>query len=290
MIAAHATAAKERWVRIVNSCGFDALPSDIGHLMVQKAMKERHGVYSSNVSMRVTRVVNGEFSGGTLASAFNNMEIVTSSKDKPAMVTNPNALVPAEEGVNTPASNVKGPRWDRSLGKWTAPYLLAAYNSQIVRRSNALAGFPYGRDFQYGEGVATGTGPRGWLRAFMATVSMNIFVIGAMLRPTRAIMRRMMRKPGEGPSKQKRDKGSYRILFSAHHPDNASVITQLQYDGERDPGYGSTCRLIAECAVRLAVDDDVEKVPGGFWTPASCLGEGLAERLEKNAGIKFTVL
>lgn len=287
MIAAHETAARDRGVRIVNSCGFDSLPSDLGNLLVQKAMRERHGVYSNDVSMRVTRVVNAEFSGGTLASAFNNMELATSKKGMLAIVLDANTLIPAEAGITATGADVKAPRWEAEIGAWSAPYLLAAFNSQIVRRSNALLGFPYGRDFRYGEGGATGPGVGGWLRAIAATVSMNVFVMLAMLRPTRAIMRRLMRQPGEGPSKEKREGGSYTIMFTARHPQDSSILTQVQIDGERDIGYGSASRMIAESAVCLALDEHVKKMPGGFWTPASCLGERLIERLQKNAGIQF---
>lgn len=290
MIAANETAARAQGARIVNSCGFDALPSDLGNLLVQKAMKDRHGVYSHDVSMRVTRAVNTEFSGGTLASAFNNMELATSGKDMLAIVLDPNTLIPADDGIVAPGTDVKGPRWEPEIGAWSVPYLLAAFNSQIVRRSNALAGFPYGRDFQYGEGAATGSGFGGWLRAVAATVSMNFFVLLGLLRPTRALMRRLMRKPGEGPSRETRENGSYTIVFTARHPQDPSIITQVQIDGERDPGYGSASRMIAECAVSLALDAEINKVPGGFWTPASCLGERLIERLQQNAGIQFKIL
>jgi len=290
MVAAHGAVARENHVHIVNACGFDALPSDLGTLWVQKAMKDRHGVYSHDVAMRVMEFVVDGFSGGTLASAFNNMELATSSKDMLAIMSDANALIPADAGIDVPGTDVKGPRWEPEIGAWAVPYLLAAFNSQIVRRSNALAGFPYGRDFRYGEGAATGAGIGGWLRAVAATVSMYTFVTMGLLRPTRAMARRLMRKPGEGPSREKIENGYYRIVFTARHPQDPTVITQVQIDGERDPGYGSACRMIAECAVSLALDEGISMLPGGFWTPASCLGEQLIERLQRNAGIRFKIL
>lgn len=290
MIAAHGAAARENHVHIVNACGFDALPSDLGNLFVQKAMKERHGVYSHDVSMRVIEFAIDGFSGGTLASAFNNMKLATSSRDMLATAFDPNALIPADAGIDAPGTDVRGPRWEPEIGAWAVPYLLAAFNSQIVRRSNALAGFPYGHDFKYGEGGATGSGISGWLRAVAVTVSMYSFVTMGLLGPSRAVARRLMRKPGEGPAREKIENGYYRIVFTARHPDDPSIITQVQIDGERDPGYGSASRMIAECTVCLALDDEVKEIPGGFWTPASCLGERLIERLQRNAGIRFKVL
>jgi short subunit dehydrogenase-like uncharacterized protein len=290
MIRAHEAAARERGVHIVNACGFDALPSDLGNLLVQKAMHDRHGVYSRDVSMRVTSFAQEGFSGGTAVSAINVMKQAASSKDMMNIAMDANALVPAGAGVDAPGTDVKGPRWEPEIGAWSVPYLLAAFNSQIVRRSNALAGFPYGHDFRYGEGTTTGPGIAGWLRAVAATVSMYVFATAAMLRPTRALLQRLLRKPGEGPSKEARENGHYRIIFTARHPEEPSTMVQVQIDGERDPGYGSACRMITECAVSLALDEEIGKVPGGFWTPASCLGERLIERLQQNAGIRFKIL
>ena len=289
MIDAHEAAAREHNVRIVNCCGLDSVPSDLGTLFVQNSMKARHGVYSPEVSMRLVNFKNAELSGGTYASILNAMAMVTTNRSVRKQMMDPNALMPEADNAEAPATDVNLPRWEHEVGAWVAPFMMATINSKVVRRSNALAGFPYGHDFRYGEGEATGPGLKGWLLALGKTLALTWFMLFTIIGPTRFILRRLLPSPGDGPDRETRESGSYEILFTARHPGDPAHTVQATVTGDRDPGYGSSSRMIGECAVCLALDDAPRSVPGGFWTPATCLGESLIKRLQSHAGIDFKI-
>jgi len=253
-------------------------------------MKSRHGVYSPEVSMRVMRVVNGAYSGGTYASILNTMALVIKDKGVRNQMMDPNYLVPATDAVTTPGTDVNFPRWESGAGGWVAPFLMATINSKVVRRSNALAGYPYGRDFRYGEGDAMGRGIMGWAKAVGKAVGLTVFMLLAIIGPMRALLRLILPRPGEGPDRAKREAGSWEFLFTARHPDEPGQLVQATVTGDRDPGYGSSSRIVGECAVCLALDEAPRSLPGGFWTPATCLGDSLVTRLQEHAGMRVAVL
>ena len=88
----------------------------------------------------------------------------------------------------------------------------------------------------------------------------------------------------DSPNREKREKGSYDLLFCADIDD---TVTKASVVGDMDPGYGSTSKMIVESTICLL--KDVKDTEGGIYTPASLFGLKLAERLEQNAGITFKI-
>ena len=177
-------------------------------------------------------------------------------------------------------------RYDQDLEAWTMPFFMSPMNTKIVRRSNALLGYPNGEDFRYEEAMLVGSGPLGWVRATSGAVGVGGFMLALALPPTRWLLRKLvLPKSGQGPSQRVRERGFFkRILIGKF--DDGSVI-QARIKGVGDPGTESTSRMLVESAVCLAQDSDRIAVGGGFWTPASAMGELLLSRLKTNAGLSF---
>ncbi len=263
----HDAAAKASGARIVFSAGFDSIPFDLGVLMLQKHCIEKFGAPTPRVKGRV-RAMKGTFSGGTAASLKATM--AAASKD-PAVIgylTNPFSLSSDFAGPPQPAGNK--PEYDESLGSWATNFVMAPINTKNVHRTNHLLGHAYGADFVYDEMMLTGPGEQG--EAIAKHVASTPMMGGAD-DP----------KPGEGPTKEERDTGFYDVLFVAEYPDGRTA--RLSVKGDRDPGYGSTSKMISETAMALCEHDG----PGGVTTPGAALGERLVDRLQKNAGLSFTV-
>ncbi|WP_411292212.1 saccharopine dehydrogenase family protein [Sphingorhabdus sp.] len=263
----HDAAAKASGARIVFSAGFDSIPFDLGVLMLQKHCETQFGVPAPRVKGRV-RSMKGTFSGGTAASLKATM--AAAGKD-PAVIgylTNPFSLSADFDGPAQPAGNK--PEYDESLGSWATNFVMAPINTKNVHRTNFLLGHGYGADFVYDEMMLTGPGEQGEVIAkHVASTPM----MGGADDP----------KPGEGPTKEERDTGFYDILFVAEYPDGRTA--RLGVKGDRDPGYGSTSKMIAETAIALCEHDG----PGGVTTPGAALGEALVDRLQKNAGLSFVI-
>lgn len=263
----HDDAAKASGARIVFSAGFDSIPFDLGVLMLQKHCIEKFGAPAPRVKGRV-RAMKGTFSGGTAASLKATM--AAAGKD-PAVIgylTNPFSLSADFAGPPQPPGNK--PEYDESLGSWATNFVMAPINTKNVHRTNHLLGHAYGADFVYDEMMLTGPGEQGEVIAkHVASTPM----MGGADDP----------KPGEGPTKEERDTGFYDVLFVAEYPDGRTA--RLSVKGDRDPGYGSTSKMISETAMALCEHDG----PGGVTTPGAALGERLVDRLQKNAGLSFTV-
>jgi short subunit dehydrogenase-like uncharacterized protein len=270
MIDAHEASAKSSGARIVFSCGFDSLPFELGVLFAQQAAKKSFGAPVARVKGRV-RDMRGTFSGGTYASIKATFSAAAKDLSLVAMLKNPFVLTPGFEGPKQPPGNK--PLFDEDMKMWTAPFVMSTINTRSVHRSNLLMGFPYGRDFVYDEMVLTGAGEKGEANAKLVMAANN--KMSGSDGP----------KPGEGPSKEERDSGSYDLLFVALAPDGRQA--RIAVRGNRDPGYGSTSKMIAECAVCLL--RDAPEVPGGIWTPGAAMGDRVIKRLVDNAGLTFQV-
>jgi short subunit dehydrogenase-like uncharacterized protein len=271
MIDAHEAAARSSGARILFSCGFDSLPFELGVLRVQEEAKKVFGAPASRVKGRV-RNMKGTFSGGTAASAKATFAAAAKDLSLVAMLQNPFVLTPGFEGPKQPRGNK--PVLDEDLGSWTAPFVMATINTRNVHRANMLMNFPYGKDFVYDEMVLTGPGEKGEANAKRVVAAVNAERMGAVDGP----------KPGEGPSKEERESGLYDLLFVALAPDGRQV--RLAVHGDRDPGYGSTSKMMSECAICLRESPDVK---GGIWTPGAALGDRLIKRLVDHAGLTFEV-
>jgi len=270
MIDAHQATAQRSGARIVFSCGFDSLPFELGVFFCQENAKKAFGAPVARVKGRV-RDMRGKFSGGTYASIKATFVAATKDLSLVAMLKNPFVLTPGFEGPKQPPGNKPG--LDQDLDSWTAPFVMSTINTRNIHRSNMLMGFPYGRDFVYDEMVLTGVGEKGEANAKLVMAANN--KMSGSGAP----------KPGEGPSKEERETGSYDLLFVALAPDGRQARVVVR--GDRDPGYGSTSRMISECAICLL--RDTPELVGGIWTPGAAMGDRLIKRLVDHAGISFQV-
>ncbi|MFL9841021.1 saccharopine dehydrogenase NADP-binding domain-containing protein [Sphingomonas sp. ST-64] len=269
VIARHQDAAKASGARIVLSCGFDSIPFDLGVWTVEQAAIAKWGRPAPRVKGRV-RKMQGTFSGGTFASGKATAAAAAKNPAVFKILLDPFALTPGFTGPDQPKGVM--PEYDEAVGGWVAPFVMAVINTKNVHRTNLLAGHPYGTDFRYDEMmVAPGLGEMGKAAA-EAIAKMN--PMNADKGPA----------PGEGPSKEERDSGFYEIDFIAEMPTGETLTCTVT--GDRDPGYGSTSKMIAEAA--LCLIRDVEGA-GGVWTPGALMAEPLKARLEANAGLTFAV-
>jgi short subunit dehydrogenase-like uncharacterized protein len=270
MIDKHEAAAKASGARIVFSCGFDSVPFELGAFYVQEEARRVFGAPASRVKGRV-RDMRGTLSGGTAASAKATFEAVAKDLSLVAMLKDPFALTPGFKGPKQPPGS--RPAYEEDLQSWSAPFMMALINTRNVHRSNMLMGFPYGQDFVYDEMVLTGAGERGEANAKLVMAA-NTEKTGPNAP-----------KPGEGPSKEERENGGYDLLYVAIAPDGRQVRASVK--GDRDPGYGSTSKMISECAICLL--RDAPDVPAGIWTPGAAMQHKLIKRLVDHAGLTFTV-
>ena len=266
MIDAHDDAAKASGARIVFSCGFDSIPFDLGVWFLQQEAIKTHGKPAPRVKGRV-RKMQGGASGGTIASLTETMKAAAKNPKIIGLLKSSFALTPGFEGPAQPSGMM--PEYDSATGTWTAPFVMAPINTKNVHRTNFLLGQAYGRDFVYDEMIMTTLGDAGRAMA-EAIAKANPFGDSKIA-------------PGDGPSKEERENGFYDVLFIGEYPDGTQVRASVQ--GDKDPGYGSTSKMIAESALTLLETD----TPGGVVTPGAIIAAPLLERLVKHAGLTFGV-
>lgn len=284
MIEQHEETARQTGARIVHCCGFDSIPSDLGVYFLQQAANSRFGEPCQQVRMRV-RKLKGEFSGGTVASMINVTREVAADPTLAKKLANPYLIAPNRLPARQP--NVSFAEFDPVAQSWLAPFVMAGINTRVVHRSNALQEYGYGKEFKYDEAMMTGSGFKGRLTAMGLASGMAGFLVGAALPPTRWVLEKfVVPKPGEGPSETSQQRGSYDLRF--YGTTSKENTLSVKVTGDMDPGYGSTGKMLGEAAVCLA--KDVGDAAGGFWTPASLMGEALLTRLQQHAGLKFELL
>lgn len=287
--------AQKSGARIVFSCGFDSIPFDLGVVYLQSKAQERFGAPLKEVRSRV-RTLKGGASGGTLASMMESIEAVRREPALSKQMVNPFALTPGFKGPRQP--NDQTAELDDWLDAWSGPFVMAVINTKNVHRSNALRGHPWGQDFIYSERLLTGkpadfgaTGQAGRgdkgakkAKALARFTQLQNLMLG--FTPTRKLLRRfVLTQPGDGPSLAAREAGRYEVWFSGKGP--GGELLRAVVKGDRDPGYGSTCKLISEAALCLVQDVDRDATPGGVWTPGSAMGLALVRRLHERAGLSF---
>ncbi len=268
MIARHDAEAKASGARLVFSCGFDSIPFDLGVWYVEEEARKRFGAYAPRVRGRM-RAMKGGLSGGTLASGMATMAAVQGDPEIGRLLANPFALTPGFVGPAQPDGET--PYEDKAAGAWVGPFMMAGINTKAVHRTNFLLGHPWGEDFQYDEMQMLGGPPED------QAGGMGGFDFNAANMP----------KPGEGPTAEERETGFYDILFIAELPDGRSLRAAVK--GDRDPGYGSTSKILAEAGLALALDTPREVTPGGCWTSAAAMADALMKRLPEKAGLTFTI-
>ena len=267
-IAQHSAAAKASGARIVHSCGFDSIPFDLGVYCLQQHAITQTGKPIATVKGRV-RAMNGTFSGGTIASMRATM---ASAQANPAIIkvlTNPFALTEGFTGPEQPTG--AAPQYDEELNSWSAPFVMAAINTKNIHRSNFLLGHQYGEDFRYDEMLLTGDGEQG--KAAAEYVAKDDSIGKSDLQP------------GDGPTQEERENGNYDAIFAGQNSEGELMISSVQ--GDRDPGYGSTSKMLAEAAICLLENPTLAS--GGLWTPAAAMGQALIDRLHAHAGLTFQI-
>jgi short subunit dehydrogenase-like uncharacterized protein len=288
MVSRYSEVAKGSGARIVHSCGFDSIPSDLGVYFLQENAKERYGQYCNQIKMRVKNM-KGAASGGTVASMMNMIQEATKDKELRRLLVDPYALCPPDHNFKTKQTDLKTIAYDDDVKSWIAPFVMAAINIRIVHRSNALLNNQYGDDFRYDEAMMTGKSVIGGLGAAAFSAGLGGFVVAAAIPPSRWLMQKtFLPKPGEGPSPQAQENGFYDLRFVGKTSDNQEIFCKVT--GDKDPGYGSTAKMLGEAGVCLLKDIDKADKAGGFWTPASVFGDKIIHRLEQNAGLTFSVL
>jgi short subunit dehydrogenase-like uncharacterized protein len=283
MIEAHQAAAVESGARIVFNCGFDCIPSDLGVFFLQRETKRRHGMPATKIQLRV-KGFSGGMSGGTVASMLTMMEQSEADPEVARAMKDPYSLNPKGEQAGPDSAEGVAPQFDTDFDQWTAPFVMAGINTKVVRRSNALLEYSYGKSFRYDEAMLMGKGPAGFAKAAAMSTS-SAAMMGAMsIGPLRRMASGRLPQPGDGPTKKQREAGYFDLLLRGETGSGEIVCARVR--GDRDPGYGSTSKMLAESAVCLAKDD--LDVAGGLWTPASALGEALLARMPR-AGVTFIV-
>ena len=288
MMDKYQEAAKQSGARIVNSCGFDSIPSDLGVYFTQKQAEAKFDSACDVIHMRV-KAAKGGLSGGTIASMATVFEEVGQDKSRRKQVANPYLLNDDKNAPNVRQSNVSKPEYDSEHKRWLAPFVMASINTRIVHRSNQLLGYEYGRDFRYDEAMWMKDGIKGKLTSYALSAGLLGFATAMMITPSRELLsKHVLPKSGSGPSEEEQENGYFDIRLFGKTANQETIITKVT--GDKDPGYGSTSRMLSQAALCLAQDISKEAVGGGFWTPASAMGDKLLARLEDHAGLSFDVI
>ena len=278
MIDLHHEEAKNNEVKIVNSCGFDSIPSDMGVYFIYKNILKKN----LSIKMRVTGAKGG-YSGGTYASMQNIIKEASINKEIRRNLTNPYGLNPIGEQSGMDKSDLRSVIYDSKIKTWISPFLMAGINTKIVRRSNALSNYNYGKEFKYDEAVMTGTGFKGRLKGIILSIPL-IFLSAKPGSLFNKIFNFLSPKPGKGPNKKERESGYFSLRFYVFQENNDFSIYKVT--GDKDPGYGSTSKMLAESAVCLAKDELNNNF--GILTPSIAMSDSLLDRLVSKAGLKFS--
>lgn len=276
--------ARDTGAKIVHSCGYDSIPSDLGVFVLHERAAADGAGGLTDVDLVAS--AKGGFSGGTIDSMRAQVEAVAADPSRRLVVGDLHSLSPerAAEPVPRQPSDAPLPGRRGARGTWTAPFVMAAYNTRVVRRSNALLDFAYGRSLRYGESMGLGTGPVGAVAAVGVTAGLAGMLAGFSTAPTRAVLDRVLPKPGEGPSEQARAAGWFRMDIEATTESGRRYHAKVA--GTGDPGYAATAVMLGESGLCLALDDLPDRA--GSLTPATAMGSALVERLV-TAGHSYTV-
>lgn len=287
MIDRYQTYAEARGARIVHCCGFDSIPSDLGVKFLQQQALLQLGSYCTEVKMRV-KLMQGGASGGTIASMLNLYKEMGSDPAVREQMADIYSLCPADFQNRVPQRDIKV-LYDRDFNSWVGPFVMAGINTRVVLRSNALRPEPYAANFTYDEGMLTGSGRKGEKRAKRLAAGTRAVLWALALAPMRWVVGRFIApKPGTGPSPEAQQNGSYDLRFFGRTAEGQEITVKLT--GDRDPGYGSTARMLSQAAISLRRDVDKRRVGGGFWTPATVFDDKLLDRLRNYAGIQLEVM
>ena len=274
--------AKINYTKIVNSCGFDSIPSDMGVYYIQKQAKVSKNQRAELIEMRVAGAKGG-ISGGTYESLSKVNEEANKDKEIFRVLINPYGLNPVGEQDGLDKSDLRKVVYDKSSNSWIGPFIMAGINTKIVRRSNALSNYSYGKDFMYNEATLSGNGIFGRIKGYFLVIPIFLLMSAKPGSVLKKFIDYILPKPGEGPNKKDREAGFYNLRFYITLEDGSKAFAKVI--GDMDPGYGSTSKMLAESAVCLAKDELPDS--SGVLTPSIAMGDALLERLQKNAGLTF---
>ena len=286
MISAHEAEAKASGARIVHCCGFDSIPLDLGNYFLQQQAQALYAAPATKVKMAVIEMKGGG-SGGTIASAINMIEEASKDPQLRKDLNDPYYFCSSDHGFTALQRNVTGSLYDEDFQSWVGPFIMAPINTKIVHRSNELSGKAFGENFEYDEVMTSDSSIRGRMIASGTGLGMGLFALLVALPPTRAVVKKLVPQPGEGPSPEAQLNGLFDLKFIGT-TDGGETIT-VEVTGDRDPGYGCTAKMLAQAGLCLARDISKSEKAGGFWTPATAMGDALIERLINGAGMRFSV-
>lgn len=292
MIHEYEKTAQASGARIVHNCGFDSIPSDLGVHYLQQKAQERFGQPCTTVKMRV-HSMRGSFSGGTVASLLNVLKEVKANPALRKELADPYSICPRADGKGSVKrvrqANVGLAEYDPDFNAWVAPFVMSAINTRVVHRTNALLHDAYGPEFRYDEAVLTGRGLRGRLAGTAMSAGLGAFMVAGSIGTVRSLLEKyVLPAPGEGPSPEAQLQGGFDLRF--HGRTKQGDVLRTRVTGDRDPGYGSTAKMLGQAAACLASDISKKQVAGGFWTPAAIFGDHLVERLQAHSGLTFEVI
>ncbi len=285
MIDRYEGLAQQTGARIVHCCGYDSIPSDMGVYFLQQQAKERFGQYCSTVKMRVKKAKGG-VSGGTIASMLNLVKEASSDASLRKVLNNPYAICPTVDFERPKQNSIMAVAYESDATAWICPFVMAGVNEKVVQRSNAL--LQYAKNFTYNEAMLTGKGISGFSAALGVTVGLGGFMVATAVSPLRRLVERFLPKPGEGPSPEAQLNGFF--VHEVFGKTDAGQSLTIKVSGDRDPGYGSTAKMIAQAGLALAFDVSKTEKMGGFYTPSAIFGEQLLDRLQRFSGLTFEVV
>jgi short subunit dehydrogenase-like uncharacterized protein len=278
--------AEKTGARIINCCGFDSIPSDLGVHFLQQLSQQQLGTFCSDVRLRV-KAMKGGVSGGTVASGIEMAKAVKKDPTLRRKMGNPYLLCqPQTSKVKQP--RILKPTFDKDFHEWSAPFIMETINSRVVLRSNNLQQQNALENFTYGEAVLTGKGRKGYFRALGVTLGLGGFALAAKNKFLRFLIQKfVLPKPGQGPSPEQQENGFFDLRIVGKN-NQQSVLVKVT--GDRDPGYGCTAKMLVQSGLCMAFDISRSDLGGGFWTPATAMGDKLIKRLVDSAGMTFEVL
>ncbi|GAA2619682.1 saccharopine dehydrogenase family protein [Paractinoplanes durhamensis] len=282
--------ARSTGARIVHSCGFDSIPSDLGVHVLDQQVKADGAGELADTTLVVTSL-RGGISGGTIDSMRHQLDVVKKDRKLRRVAASPYSLSPdraaePDLGRQDDVATLNGPDINPRLRGTLAPFVMASYNTRVVRRSNALRDWTYGRQFRYREAMSVGASPLSPVIAFATKLGLGALIVGLSMPPTRFLLDRMLPKPGEGPSEQARNSGHFTMDLFTTTTTGERYTARVRAKG--DPGYAATAVMLGESALALVHDRDaLPPVEGGVLTPATALGDALVSRL-RAAGMEIS--
>lgn len=267
--------------RIVHSCGFDSIPSDLGvHVLHRRVQADGAGDLTDTTL--VVTSMRGGVSGGTIDSLRTQLDATKRDAELRRITVSPYSLSPdraaePDLGRQPDMALVRGSDIRPGMAGWKAPFFMGPYNTRVVRRSNALSGYAYGKHFRYREVMNVGSSFASPVLAGAVAAGMGALVGGLLFPPTRWVLDRVLPKPGEGPSEKARRSGHFTIDLYGDTTSGARYTSRIAAQG--DPGYAATAVMFGESALALALQRDELPDRAGVLTPATAMGDVLADRL-----------